>query len=142
MDARIFRPGPMGLRDALLGIPLAERFRYDPAQNLFFVNFEGYAVRSAAQVAEIGAAVERIVAPLGHKVWAIVNYENFSILPELLDAYSAMVAGLTERFYSGVTRYTTSGFLRVKLGDALGRRAMAPHIYETAAEARAHLHDE
>ena len=39
------------------------------------------------------------------------------------------------------TRYTTSGFLRVKLGDALDKRNLAPHIYETAAEARSHLHD-
>jgi propionate CoA-transferase len=59
----------------------------------------------------------------------------------LLDAYSAMVADLSDRFYSGVTRYTTSGFLRVKLGDALDRRHLSPHIYETVAEARAHLHD-
>jgi propionate CoA-transferase len=42
---------------------------------------------------------------------------------------------------SGVTRYTTSAFLRVKLDDALGKRKLAPRIYETAAEARAHLHD-
>jgi len=31
----------------------------------------------------------------------------------VLDAYSAMVRDLVDRFYSGVTRYTTSGFLRV-----------------------------
>ena len=142
MDARIFAPEPMGLREALLTIPLAERFSYDPDARQFFVNFEGLAVRSAAEVAAIGAQVAAMLAPLGHKVGAIVNYENFSILPELLDAYSAMVAELTERFYDGVTRYTTSGFLRIKLGDALGRRRLAPHIYETAAEARAHLHDE
>ena len=41
MDARIFRPEPMGLREALLSIPLAERLSYDPQANLFFVNFEG-----------------------------------------------------------------------------------------------------
>jgi propionate CoA-transferase len=51
-----------------------------------------------------------------------------------------MVRWLTENFYSGVTRYTTGAFLRVKLDDALGKRKLAPHIYETAAEARAHLH--
>jgi propionate CoA-transferase len=50
-----------------------------------------------------------------------------------------MVAHLTERFYLSTTRYTTNGFLRVKLGRALDRRAVAPHIYETATEARAHL---
>ena len=69
-------------------------------------------------------------AAAGHKVYAIVNYDRFSILPELLDAYSAMVQDLTDRFYSGVTRYTTSGFLRMKLGEALHRRQLAPHIYK------------
>jgi propionate CoA-transferase len=37
----------------------------------------------------------------------------------------------------GVTRYTTSSFLRAKLGDALKQRALAPHICEE--EAAAHL---
>jgi propionate CoA-transferase len=139
MDERIFRPEPIGLREALLGIPLAERFSYDPAEQLFFVNFEGLSVRSAAEIAQIRHLVAEKLLPLGHKVDAIVNYDRFSILPELLDAYSAMVQDLTDRFYAGVTRYTTSGFLRVKLGDALGRRQLAPHIYESAEEARAHL---
>ena len=52
-----------------------------------------------------------------------------------------MVRDLADRFYSGVTRYTTNGFLRAKLGDALNRRAVAPHIYESAEEARAHLRE-
>ena len=69
MDARIFRPEPMGLREALLAIPLAERFSYDPESNLFFVNFEGRSVRSAGA----GGAHPRRTwpacsAPLGHKV--------------------------------------------------------------------------
>jgi propionate CoA-transferase len=42
-----------------------------------------------------------------------------------------------DRYYLNVTRYTTSGFLRAKLGPALAARGVAPHIYETAAEARA-----
>jgi len=139
MDERIFRPEPMQLRDDLLSIPLEERFSYDPAEQLFFVNFEGLSVRTAAEIARIRHLVAERLLPLGHKVYAIVNYDRFSILPELLDSYSAMVQDLTDHFYSGVTRYTTSGFLRVKLGDALGRRLRAPHIYETAEEARAHL---
>jgi propionate CoA-transferase len=52
-----------------------------------------------------------------------------------------MVHDLVEQFYSGVTRYTTSGFLRTKLGDALEQRRVAPHIYESADEARAHLRE-
>ena len=139
MDERIFRPEPIGLRETLLGIPLEQRFSYNAAEGLFFVNFEGLSIRDAADIARIRHLVAERLLPLGHKVYAIVNYDRFSILPELLDAYSAMVQDLTDRFYSRVTRYTTSGFLRVKLGDALGRRQLAPHIYESAAEARAHL---
>ena len=71
-----------------------------------------------------------------------MNYEDFSILPELRDSYSEMVADLTERFYLSTTRYTTSDFLRVKLGDALNRRRVASHIYDTRNEARAHLRDD
>ena len=52
-----------------------------------------------------------------------------------------MVQGLVDRFYSGVTRYTTSSFLRLKLGEALQQRNVAPHIYESAEEARAHLRE-
>jgi propionate CoA-transferase len=52
-----------------------------------------------------------------------------------------MVKWLTDRFYSGVTRYTTSGFLRMKLGESLQQRGVAPHIYEGAEEAREHLRD-
>jgi transcriptional regulator of acetoin/glycerol metabolism len=50
--------------------------------------------------------------------------------------YSAMVRSLTDRFYSGVSRYTTSGFLRIKLGEALEKRGVAAHIFESAQEAQ------
>ena len=42
------------------------------------------------------------------------------------------------KFYGSVTRYTTSSFLRMKLGDALKRRGVAPYIYESPEEAREH----
>ena len=76
---------------------------------------------------------------LGKKVYAIVNYDNFEIYPDIIDEYSAMVRDLVDRFYLGVTRYSTSSFLRAKLGDALKQRALAPHIYESAEEASTHL---
>jgi propionate CoA-transferase len=140
MDMRIFRLEPMGLRDQLLSIPLDQRFTYDPQQNLFFVNFERFSVHNRAEIRAIVKAVEQKLAPLGHRVYAIVNYDNFSILPELLDEYSAAVRSLVDRFYSGVSRYTTSGFLRMKLGEALEKRGVAPHIFESAAEAQSDLH--
>jgi propionate CoA-transferase len=47
-----------------------------------------------------------------------------------------MVKYLIGCYYTGVTRYTTSTFLRMKLGDALQKRELAPHIYESGEEAR------
>jgi len=46
-----------------------------------------------------------------------------------------------DKYYAEVTRYTTSGFLRMKLGDALEKRGVAPHIYESAAEAKKSLQE-
>ncbi len=131
----------MELRQDLLDRPLSERLTYDREQNLFFVNLAGFSLRSQAQIDEIERLIQEKTAPAGGRVYAVVNYENFSILPELLDPYVDMISRLMERNYSGATRYSTSGFLRMKLGDALARRAVAPHIYESAEEARAHLAD-
>jgi propionate CoA-transferase len=140
MDAAIFRPEPMGLRERLLAIPLARRFTYAAEQNIFFINFERLDIRTMRDVEAIGAEVERQLASVGKKVYAIVNYDNFSIAPELVDAYSAMVQHLVANYYCGVTRYTTSGFLRAMLGEALAQRGVAPHIYVSAKEAQEHLH--
>ena len=139
MDARLFLSQPMGLRGDLLEQPLESRLSYERQQNLFFVNFEGYAVRSMEQVDRIEQMVHEVLSQAPGKVYAIVNYDNFSISPELLGPYTDMVKKLMNDCYSGVTRYTTSGFLRMKLGDALAERGVAPHIYENAEEAGQHL---
>ena len=140
MDERIFSTDPMGLKDDLLTISLEDRFTYDPAENIFYVNLEGYAVTKSEEVEEIKSLVERILTPVGKKVHTIVNYDNFSILPDIVDEYTGMVEYVVDRFYSGVTRYTTSAFLRMKLGDALQKRGVAPHIYESQEEAHEALH--
>jgi propionate CoA-transferase len=132
----------MGLKDDLLTLTLEERLTYDAAENLFFVNFEGFAVKTSQEVQQIKDAVEKIVVPLSEKVYTIVNYDNFTILPDVVDEYTDMVKHLVDTFYSGVTRYTTSIFLRLKLGDALKKRDVAPHIYESGDEARAALRKE
>jgi propionate CoA-transferase len=136
MDERIFSPEPMGLKDDLLTLRLEDRFTYDPKENLFFVNFEGFSVYTHQTIHDIKETVEQILSPLGKKVYTIVNYDNFSILPDIVDEYSEMVKSLVDRYYTGVTRYTTSAFLRMKLGDALKKREVASHIYESRQEAQ------
>jgi propionate CoA-transferase len=139
MDAAIFSSASMSLRDQLLEVPLEQRLTFDAEQNLFFVNFEGLNVSTDAQVERIRTLVTEKLSPLKHKVLAIVNYDNFSINPDVVDDYVVMVRGLVDSFYSDVTRYTTSSFMRAKLGAALEHRQVAPHIYETADEALAEL---
>ena len=142
MDERIFRPEPMGLKGDLLTIPLDERLIYDPEENLFFVNFEGHSIKTRKDIRDVKETVEKILAPMGKKVHTIVNYDNFTIRPDLVDEYTEMVKYLVNKYYSDVTRYTTSTFLRMKLGDALQRRGVKPHIYESHDEAHKALKKE
>ena len=139
MDARIFRDEPMGIRPELLEIPMAERLTYDAGQNLFFLDFSGLDLRSSDDIGRIEAAVEAALAPIGLKVNAIVNYDRFSIVPELIDDYIAMVKGVVDRHYHDVTRYTSSTFLRMKLGEALEKRLVAAKLSATAEQAREQL---
>ncbi len=137
MDERIFTPGVMGLKSELLSIPIENRLVYDADQNIFFVNFESLTVRSREDIRQIREQVSTILGPVGKKVTAIVNYDNFDILPELIDEYMDMVKSIMDEFYTEAHRYTTSTFMRMKMGESLKERSMSPHIYETLTEASA-----
>jgi propionate CoA-transferase len=89
-----------------------------PRGNLLFINFEGLRVDDAADIDEIERTVADKVQPLGRKVNVVVNYDHFSIRPELIDAYGAMVQRLQARWYEQVTRYAASGFLKARLGGS------------------------
>jgi propionate CoA-transferase len=136
MDARIFRPGPMDLRARLLDLHLPDRIAYDPERNLLFLNFERMHVRDLADVKAIHAAVEERCRAIGRRVGVVVNYDGFRLEDEVAPAYAAMVRAVSEAYYTKVSRYTTSAFLRHKLARVL-TRTVAPHIFETPAEARA-----
>jgi propionate CoA-transferase len=139
MDARIFRDEPMNLRPAMLERPLEQRLSYDAEQNVFFVDFAGLSIRSESDIERVRMAVDQTLQPLGHKVYAIVNYDRFQVLPELIDDYFGMVKGIMDRYYHDVTRYTSNTFLRIKLGEALERSSVAPNLYDSEHEARNHL---
>jgi propionate CoA-transferase len=115
MDAALFDEAPMKLRERMLTLPLAERIEFDERGRVLFINFEGLAVDSTQDIAEIETEVSRRVAPIGERVDVVVNYDHFSIRPELMDAYSAMVQRLADRHYARVTRYAASGFLKARL---------------------------
>ena len=139
MDARLFQTEPMQLRKSLVGVAFDARFSFSPELNTLFINFEYFEVKTLERVYAIEEKVERLLQPLQRRVHAVVNYEGFVLDREVEDAWAECVQRLVSRFYDRVTRYTTSAFLRAKLGDALASREVAPHIFETEAEARAAL---
>ncbi|MGB3427471.1 MAG: acyl CoA:acetate/3-ketoacid CoA transferase [Burkholderiaceae bacterium] len=141
MDASIFRPEAMNLRERMLAVPLAQRLAYDEEHNVLFLNFERLTVKTSADVQAIHGEIKRRLELIGHKVYGIVNYDHFDLDPQVEGEYAAMVKSLVENYYFGVSRYTTSGFLRAKLGKALDGRGVAPHIYESATVALAHVRD-
>jgi hypothetical protein len=142
MDARIFRDEPMQLEDTLLGLGLAQRISYDPSRNTVFLNLEGMHVRTRDDVDRVRRVVEDLCQQVGKKVALVVNYDNFEIDPAVADTYAAMIRYMETHYYTTASRYTTSAFLRLKLGEALSRRRVAPHIFETADEAHAFVRDD
>jgi propionate CoA-transferase len=141
MDARIFAPVAMGWRTDFLARPLEQRLVYDAQQRIFFVNFEGFEVTDAATIDSICTMVAERLEPLGHKVPAVINYDNFSIAPDLMDSYVAAVTALSERYYSKVTRYAHSTFMRASLGRAFRRIEKDPALFANSAEALLRLKD-
>ena len=115
MEPSLFAEMPMNLRERMLTLPLAQRIDFDARSEILFVNFEGLAVDSPKDIEEIETEVARRVGTLGMRVNVVVNYDHFSIRPELMDAYSAMVQRLTERYYARVTRYGATGFVKARL---------------------------
>ncbi len=127
MDSLLFATGRMGLRDRLLATPLAQRFELDREQRVLYINCEGLAIDSLRDIVDVEQMIEGLLAPVvqspAQRVAVVVNYDSFTILPTLVDTYSAMVKRLTARYYSRVTRYGSGGFLKARL--AAGKKAVA-----------------
>lgn len=108
-------------------------------QGVFFANFEGLNVRDELDVQHIRHALLARLVPLDRRVPVVVAYDNFQVQPEAMDAYVQIVTEVVQAHYERVSRYTTSAFLRSKLGQALQQRGVAPHIFEHEQEAHEHL---
>ena len=137
MSERIFRPEPMGLEQLLLGLSLSDRITYDQARNTLFINFEGFQVRTVQDVDLVRSEVEARCKAIGRKVGLVVNYDGFYLDPMVSDSYMSMITYMQQRYYSTASRYTTSAFMRMKLGAGLAERNLAPHVFETWAEVQA-----
>jgi propionate CoA-transferase len=136
MDPAVFRDAAMGLRDRLIDLRIEDRLSYDPETNTVFMNYAGMRIRGQDDLDRIRTAVDTLLEPLNKRVHSVVNYDSFDASPEVMDAYLDLVRYVEERYYLDVSRYTTSGFMRLKLGKGLGERHASSHVFESRAEAR------
>ncbi len=139
MEPALFRPEPLGLRDRMLDIRIKDRLSYDRDSNTVFMNFAGMRVRNADDIERIKDAVDDLLEPLGKRVYSIVNYDSFATDDDALDGYMDLVRYVENRYYLGVSRYTTSGFMRLKLGRELEKRKVSSHVFESGREAQDNL---
>jgi propionate CoA-transferase len=96
-------------------------------------------VRNAEDVGTIIAAVDRLLEPLGKRVNSIVNYEGFTVDEDAMEAYMDAVRYVEKKYYVKVSRFTNSGFLRMKLGKELESRQVSARVFETRQEAERNL---
>ena len=125
----------------LVQLPFDARFDYDREHNSLFLNFSELSVKAPEMIERLQDKVRSIVEPLGHKVYAVVNYDGFELDRSVEDAYLDALKDFGEKYFHGVTRFTTSAFMRAKLGDSLASRGVAPYIFESEEEARGAMRD-
>lgn len=139
MELALFSAPVMHLRDRLLDMHIEDRLSYDQASNTVFMNYSGMRVRSQADLDRIKVAVDGLLGPLHKKVYSIVNYDRFEADRDVMAAYLDLVRYVEEKYYIAVSRYTNSGFMRLKLGAELDKRSVSSQIFESGAEARRNL---
>jgi propionate CoA-transferase len=132
MDPLIFQPRPMGLRERMLDIRIADRLSYDAASNTVYMNYAGMRVRSEDDIRTIVDAVDALLRPLGKRVHSVVNYERFSCDDDVFQQYVDAVKYVEDTYYLDVKRYTSGAFLRHKLGGELAKRKITSQVHTSA----------
>jgi propionate CoA-transferase len=139
MERAIFAAPPLQIRDRLLDVHIEDRLIYEAATNTVFMNYSGMQVRTQADLDRIRSAVDALLGPLNQRVYSIVNYDRFEADPDIMDAYLDLVRYVEDKYYIAVSRYTNSGFMRLKLGSELDKRKVSSRIFESGAEAKRYL---
>jgi len=136
MSSNLFLDEPMQLSEILLERELTDRISYDRERNIVFLNLEGKQIRTKDEVNRIYNVTEDIFHSVGQRFAMVVNYDGVNIDPLIMDYYAQSIENMEKEFYSSCTRYSTGAFLRMKLGSALEKRKVAPHLFESDKQAR------
>ncbi len=137
MDPRIFRDEPMELMDELTNLKLCDRVSYHSYRNILFLNLEGWSVRKKGDIVDLQKVLVEACIKAGRRVNAVVNHDGCRIAEDLYDDYAHMIEYMMKHYYKTTARYSTSSFMRLKMQEALKRRGLQPHIFESADEAHA-----
>jgi propionate CoA-transferase len=135
MDSRIFRDEPMGLSPDSL-VDLDDRLVHHPEDNALYVNLEGLHLDSAEKAWELAAYLDRRLTTLGHRVHAVVNYDNLELGLNAEDVFFTMIRDSTEKHFLSATHYSTNAFFRHQLGGRFTEAQLGQTIYPTFAAAR------
>jgi len=103
------------------------------------VNLSGIHIDNEEELARFDADLNAFFSGLGGKVNLVSNYDGISIAPKMATKFANVLGQLEYDYYLTATRYTTSAFLRQKLGQDLKNRSISPHIFETKEEAAAYV---
>ena len=135
MDPRIFRAEPMGLSRHSL-VALADRLVHHPEDNVLYVNLEGLQVDTTERAAELATYLDGRLAGFGHRVHAVVNYDNVELGPAAEDMFFTMIRDNTEKYFLSATHYSTNAFFRHQLGPRFTQAQLGQTLYPTFAAAR------
>ncbi len=145
MDVSIFNERSMKLKRKMLAMEWGDRLRYVEAENTVFANLSGLSIENKEDFKMMREASHEFFSKIGRKVDLISNYDGVSIAPKMSVRFVDLLTELEEKYYQTATRYSTSAFLRQKMGQDLKKRKISPHIFETQQEAaeylKAHKHD-
>ena len=111
MDPRIFREGIMGLARTS-PIAIEDRFHYNPAENVAYVNFEGMTLRSGREVEALAGFLDERFTAVGHRVHVIVNYDDLVLAPAAAEAFADMVVRNSRRYALSSGRHSRARSLR------------------------------
>jgi len=135
MASELFQPEVMGLRESISDIHIEDRISYISETNTLFLNFAGMRVKTLDDLKRIKTVVEATLKPLKHRVVSIVNYDSFWVDPEISDKYMDLVRYIETNYYLKVSRYTTNGFMRIKLSRGLEARHITSDVALNYVEA-------
>ena len=141
MSPLLFQPEPMGLRESISDIGIEDRISYTPQTNNLFLDYSGMRVNSLIDIDRIKDAVENILKPLKQRVLAIVNYDSFWVNPDVSEAYLDLVQHIEANYYLKVSRYTTNGFMRIKLSRGLEQHNVTSKVNKNYVEATSSLRE-